>query len=81
MYTISVPSPTRTLPKLLISCTRQPPCRSGKAFLRRAGPLDVAVVDEAAQLVEAEALVLLHAQPGLRKLVMVRAWVRYEPRT
>jgi hypothetical protein len=49
---------------------------SGASVVRHAGLFDVALVDEAAQLVEAESLILLHAHPGLAKLVLVRGLTR-----
>ena len=44
---------------------------SGAGLVRRAGLFDVALVDEAAQLLEAESIILTHNHPGVKKLVMV----------
>jgi hypothetical protein len=71
MRAASVPQVVEAL--LLRGC-RQLFCTaamSGAAVVRGAGLFDVALVDEAAQLVEAESLILLQAHPGLRKLLLV----------
>ncbi len=48
---------------------------SGTGLVRRAGLFEVALVDEAAQLLEAESIILTHNHPGVKKLVMVRRWI------